>query len=252
MIKREELIEISNNDWAKFYNCKPELFKERGSFVYDSENAVDSDSIGIRHIGNHSFVAVDPEIRKDIEDFISILPKDISLNLEHFVTFFGNKKIFIESVTSAYMLTQDEIIQPSNLDDRFSIRRLELNDKEDLLSLNKTCTPEEVDNAYVEIDHEIILGCFDGDKLVSAASTVDWDAYYDIGIITHSDYRKRGLAKRLVYELCLEIFKSGKIPLYRFEVSLFGSAGVAKSLGFKEMRDTYYREESLRFKRLEK
>jgi len=249
MKTRKNIKEIANKDWAEFYNCKPEFFEEQGTYIYISKRLKDLNSVSIKHIGKKTMMGIDENIKDKVDELISICPESLNINLEHFITFYENKNISVESITNAYYVAEDELIKPKRLNNKFNIRKLTLDDKIYLKKLLKTCSDNEIENAEVEIDHEIILGCFNGKILTSVASVLDWGSFYDVGVITHSEYRKLGLGKTVVFHICKEIFKTDKIPLYRCEVSLFSSIGVAKSLGFKQFKDSYFREEYLVFQK---
>ena len=55
-----------------------------------------------------------------------------------------------------------------------SIRPLGPADADRFARLTGACSPSEVDEAYVEVDHWAAFGLFDGDEIVSAASAYPW------------------------------------------------------------------------------
>ena len=247
MFTWEKIIRTANKDWAEFYKCDISLFKEPGSHVAISERMKGTGRVSIRFVGSHAMMSIDEEVKSKVEKIMAEAPADLPLGMDHFITYFGNEDIKVNSVTAANLVAEDEIVKPDTPESRYVLRKLTEEDAGKLAKLCSTCTEEEVDNAYVETGHDIVLGYFDGEELAAAASTLDWGAFYDVGVITHKDYRKQGLGKSVVYELCREIFKIKKIPLYRCEVSLFSSLGVARSLGFSQLKNTYYMEQDLEF-----
>jgi predicted GNAT family acetyltransferase len=102
-------------------------------------------------------------------------------------------------------------------------------------------TSEEVDEGYVEIDHQIAFGCFVGKQMVAAASGYERTGFMDLGVLTHSAFRRKGLGKAVVGALCAWSTENGYIAQYRHDMTNTGSARVAQSLNFK----VYAEEETL-------
>lgn len=248
MLTRDKIIETANRDWAEFYQCKASLFSKPGSHMVISERMKGTGRVSIRFIGSHAMISIDEDVREQVEKILAEAPAGLSLGMEHSLTYFGNETIQVNSVTLANLVAEDEIIKPQPPDSRYQLRKLTEADSGKLEKLCSACTEEEVNNAYVETGHDIVLGYFIGDELAAAASTLDWGAFFDVGVITHQEHRKKGLGKSIVYELCREIFHINKIPLYRCEVSLFSSLAVARSLGFSPFKNTYHMEQDLKFK----
>lgn len=247
MFTSEKIIKTANKDWAEFYKCETSLFNEPGSHVHISERMKGTGRVSIRFIGTRSMISIDEEVKEKVENILAEAPVGLTIGMEHFITYFGNEKIKVNSITAANLVAEDKIISPETPDSRYELRKLTEADAGKLEKLCFACTEEEVDNAYVETGHDIVLGYFEGDELVAAASTLDWGVFFDVGVITHRERRRTGLGKSIVYELCREIFNIKKIPLYRCEVSLFSSLAVAKSLGFSQFKNTYYMEQDLEF-----
>lgn len=63
----------------------------------------------------------------------------------------------------------------------------------------------------------------------------------DIGALTHSAFRRKGLGKAVVGALCAWAIENGYIAQYRYNVENTASARVAQSLNFK----LYAEEETL-------
>lgn len=84
---------------------------------------------------------------------------------------------------------------------------------------------------------EQVVGCYYKDLLVSAASATHyWANFADLGIITHPDFRGKGLGKAVVSALTERVLKeTNKIPLYRAdEIANPASFKIAQSLGYKK------------------
>lgn len=96
-------------------------------------------------------------------------------------------------------------------------------------------SPEDRDEAFVELDHEIVLGVVEPDgSIVCVSSAYGWDgtALSDIGILTAPEARGRGLARQLVRAMSRAIIAAGQEPQYRCGVENTGSRAVAEASGF--------------------
>jgi len=93
---------------------------------------------------------------------------------------------------------------------------------------------DDLDEAYVELDHWVALGTFLDDRLVAAASMYPWrdSTVADIGVITLPAYRGRGLGRRLVQAIAAEALARGHEPQYRHQTGNEASAALARSAGF--------------------
>ena len=123
----------------------------------------------------------------------------------------------------------------------FTLRQLTLDDAGALALLHQACPPEDVDEGYVEVDHEIAAGCFAGDRLVAAASGYTRAGFMDLGVLTEPAYRRLGLGKAVVSALCDWTLAKEMIPQYRCNVLNSASHGVAQGLNFR----LHFRQESL-------
>jgi len=126
----------------------------------------------------------------------------------------------------------------------FRVRQLTTADVDAMSSLHKANTPEDVDEAFVEVDHEVVFGCLLGKQLVAAASGYERAGFLDIGVLTHPDFRKKGLGKAVVGSLCKWAIDHGLIAQYRHDALNASSEGVAKSLNFQ----VYFKSETVNFK----
>lgn len=101
-----------------------------------------------------------------------------------------------------------------------------------------TASPQDLDDAFVELDHWAVFGTFEQDRLVSAASAYAWSAYgwdgeqlADIGVLTLADFRGRGQARNTVRALARYAYEQGYHPQYRCQTDNAGSIALAKAAG---------------------
>ena len=90
------------------------------------------------------------------------------------------------------------------------------------------------DDAFVELDHWAAFGCFNGDRLVSAASAVPWESSLiaDLGVLTLPDVRGQGYARAVVLAISRFSHQQGYEPQYRCQIDNLASVELAKSCGF--------------------
>lgn len=220
------------NNWANRFQCSVDTLKQRGTTLLPDEKYADRHMITLWRISEHTFARFDPAYTQLLKDIIAQLPVNTSLSGAAIQRVLGDNAIESHDVDLIHYLP------PAALPDLtapppFSVRALTLADQAPLATLHNNCTPEEVDNGYVEIDHEIIFGCFHGNELVSAASGYRMAGFMDIGVLTHSKFRKLGLGNLVVAALSAWAIEHNVIAQYRCNIDNLGSMGIAKSLKFR-------------------
>jgi GNAT superfamily N-acetyltransferase len=93
---------------------------------------------------------------------------------------------------------------------------------------------DDLDEAFVELDHWAVFGSFDGDRLGCAASMIPWQGtrLADLGVITLPELRGRGLARRTVRALSAHALSQGYEPQYRCQLDNEASVALAAAAGF--------------------
>ncbi|WKZ48134.1 MAG: GNAT family N-acetyltransferase [Anaerolineales bacterium] len=232
--------EMILNNWADRFQCSTSILQENGTTLIPEEKYANQNMIVLWHIGKHTFSLFDPSLIELLNNIKAQLPINTSLSGDDIQKGIGTNLITSHDVGLIHYLF------PSNLPNlvtphTFSVRALSLSDEEQLSALHSNCTPEEVDDGYVEIDHEIVFGCFHDNKLVSAASGYRMAGFMDIGVLTHSSFRRLGLGKVVVGALCEWAVSQNIIAQYRCNIGNTNSLGIAKSLNFRY----YFSSESL-------
>ncbi|WP_239004026.1 GNAT family N-acetyltransferase [Nocardia panacis] len=121
------------------------------------------------------------------------------------------------------------------------VRRLTAEDAE-LFAAFESATPEQdLDDAYVELDHEIVYGSFDSGALVCAASSYTWaagdytrekdSAISDFGVVTVPEHRGKGHARAAVRALARHAYAAGLEPQYRCQLDNAASVALAGKSG---------------------
>ncbi len=236
----QSLEEIIINNWALRFQCPLSIIKKSGTTLLPEEKYADQLMIILWHIGIHTFALFDPSLTKLLKDIIIRLPINTPLSGDNIQQALGVNSIVAHDIDLIHYLppsTLPNIVTPHS----FTVRQLTSSDQEYLSVLHDNCSPEEVDNGYVEVDHEIVFGCFNDKELVSAASGYRMAGFMDIGVLTHTKFRKSGLGKVAVGSLCAWVISHNVIAQYRCNNNNMGSLGIARSLNFQR----YYSSESI-------
>ena len=108
-----------------------------------------------------------------------------------------------------------------------------------LAALASATSADEREQAGLDLDHldENIVGLLDRERLLACASGLpSWinERFDDIGVLTHPDHRRRGLAALAVSEFVHHRISTAadQLMLYRCRTDNAGSNRVAESLGF--------------------
>jgi RimJ/RimL family protein N-acetyltransferase len=114
-------------------------------------------------------------------------------------------------------------------------RRLTSADAAAFALFEASADEQDLDDAYVELDHWAVFGSFEGALLVSAASAYPWgnSPLADIGVLTLPDFRGQGRARTAVRALGAHIRGEGYEPQYRCQLGNAGSIAVAASAGLE-------------------
>lgn len=94
-----------------------------------------------------------------------------------------------------------------------------------------SASEQDRDDAWVELDHWAVFGCFDGNRLVCAASMNLWDdsPIADLGVLTLPDARGKGFARAVVGAINRFSRQQGYEPQYRCQLDNLASVALARS-----------------------
>ncbi|KQZ54074.1 MULTISPECIES: GNAT family N-acetyltransferase [Ensifer] len=96
-----------------------------------------------------------------------------------------------------------------------------------------SASEEDLDAAYVELDHWLVYGAFDGDRLVCAASMYPWQERQiaDLGVLTLVSDRGKGHARKVVRAISRAALEKGYQPQYRCQLDNHASVALAGAVG---------------------
>lgn len=114
-----------------------------------------------------------------------------------------------------------------------SARRLTAGDHAAFGIFHSSTSEDDREDAFVELDHWAVFGCFDDDRLVSAASAILWNdsPVADLGVLTLADARGRGYARAAVHAINRYSLQQGYEPQYRCQLDNHASVALAKACG---------------------
>lgn len=114
-----------------------------------------------------------------------------------------------------------------------SVRRLTERDADAFEAFASAMPPQDLDDAYVELEHWAVFGAFHGEKLACAASMYPWEGsdLADLGVVTLPEFRGQGLARAVVRESCRYAYSQDHEPQYRCQLDNTASRALAASAG---------------------
>jgi len=144
------------------------------------------------------------------------------------------------STDNLYYLAPGWLREPAAVDGAVT-RALTEADAGAFAELDAACSPEDLDDGYVELDHAIVTGTFAGGRLVCKASAYplfeadeDDAPVWDVGFVTRTDARGKGYGKACAALLSREILGRGRFAQIRATDDKRGSIGIALALGYRK------------------
>lgn len=113
------------------------------------------------------------------------------------------------------------------------LRRLTEQDDAVFSQFQSSASEQDLDDAYVELDHWAVFGSFDENRLVCAASMYPWDnsKIADLGVLTLTPFRGKGHARKVVRSISKYAYDQGYEPQYRCQLDNLASTALAKAAG---------------------
>jgi GNAT superfamily N-acetyltransferase len=132
-----------------------------------------------------------------------------------------------------YYFTVDEQARLLDEPTPTATRVLTFDDAHEFSRFTDAAPEADVEEAYVELDHWLVVGTFVDDRLVSAASMYPWGAagLADIGVLTLPAFRGRGLGRATVRAAAAAAITAGREPQYRCQTSNDPSVRLADAAG---------------------
>ncbi|MDN3693643.1 GNAT family N-acetyltransferase [Chryseobacterium tructae] len=155
-----------------------------------------------------------------------------TLNFEKFVAILKDKHIFLYGADYIFYFSEEEKAHILNIESPDNTRPLTENDAEHFSTFESLSTEEDLDGAYVELDHWKVYGIFEDQQLVAATSMYPWQGtkLSDIGVITLDEFRGKGYAKQAVQVISKAALEDGYEPQYRCQLDNTASVALARKL----------------------
>ncbi|GAA1392815.1 GNAT family N-acetyltransferase [Kitasatospora putterlickiae] len=114
-----------------------------------------------------------------------------------------------------------------------SVRPLTEADAGAFARFEAAASEQDLDDAYVELDHWAVYGAFEDGRLAAVASAYPWGRapLADLGVLTLPPHRGRGHARRLVRAIARHALARGFELQYRCQLDNHASVAVAGSAG---------------------
>ncbi|MGG0669872.1 GNAT family N-acetyltransferase [Sporosarcina koreensis] len=143
------------------------------------------------------------------------------------VTLHGADYLFYFSRAEKNILMQEPL--------ESSLRQLTEQDETIFSEFESAASKQDLDDAYVELDHWAVFGSFEKSRLVSAASMYPWgnaQQIADLGVLTLIPFRGKGHARKVVRSICKYAYNQEYEPQYRCQLDNEASVSLAKAAGF--------------------
>lgn len=231
---------IIYKNWTSYFGCPVETAQQNGTTLLPESKYDDDKIIALWYIGKHTFAQLDPAYHSQLDALVKKLPTHTSLTGDLIQKVWGDEAILSRDIgLSYYLFPQDlpDYIPPPP----FTLRQLTEADADAMSALHAANTPEDVDEGYVEVTHLVAFGCFLDKQLVAATSGYERTGFLDIGVLTHPEFRKKGLGKGVVGGLCDWANQQDIIAQYRHNITNTGSQSVVRSLNFQ----MYFKSEAI-------
>jgi RimJ/RimL family protein N-acetyltransferase len=229
--------------WAGHFGCPAKDFGREGTTLLPREGMQGENMVHIVYIRKRAMAEIDPAAQGDIERALAAVGGSAVLSSELLARAWGATRITDVDAGLIFHLRPGDLVR-GELEPPFSLRRLAGEDQPALDALRGRCTAPEIEDAYVEIEHEIAWGCFAGGQPVSVGSAYRRNGFMDYGVLTEPEFRGQGLARQVVCALADDTLERGLIPQYRCNRVNKPSRRVAEAAGFT----LYYTTESMKLK----
>lgn len=113
------------------------------------------------------------------------------------------------------------------------VRLLGERDADAFAAFEAANSEQDLDDAYVELDHWAVVGAFEDGRLVSATSAYPWgdSRLADLGVLTLPTARGKGHARNVVRTIARRMYSRGYEPQYRCQLDNEASKALADKAG---------------------
>ncbi len=147
----------------------------------------------------------------------------------------NNAAVQLHGADKIFYVTDDAKSQLLRVPIAPFIRQLTPADESIFCEFEAAASKEDCEGASVRFDDWLVLGAFEGGRLVAAASTYQWDnaRIADVGVLTLNRARRKGYATNLLIGCASRAMCNDFQLQYRCQVDNPPSSALAESLGLK-------------------
>ena len=219
------------NTWATHFQLSSALLQQQGTTLLTNDKYTEKSWVYFWNLGVHTVITVAPMREGVLQQVIAQYSADHQLKASDLQAQWNDERKHEERFYALDVSQFQTFPSPP----AYTVRHLTLDDQPAFDAFQSQCTAEELDEGEIGLDHEMIVGVLDGERIIAGASMYEWRGFSDIGVITDPAYRRQGLGKVAVSYLCQALIKQGhqRVILYRHDIENLGSQGVARGLNFR-------------------
>lgn len=217
--------------WSSHFGCAPEDLQRAGTTLVPRDKLAGSGAIQIAHLRAHAFIELDPALETELAGALHRCGHEASLTAAMISESFPAERVRTADRGFIFHLEADRLIVRTPAPP-ISMRALTGADQPSLQALFERCKTDEVDDAYVEVGHEIACGCFLVDRMVACGSGYRRHGFMDLGVLTDPAFRGQRLAPSIISGLARLSIDLGAVTMYRCDQTNTASRRVAEVAGF--------------------
>ncbi|MCV2366907.1 GNAT family N-acetyltransferase [Roseateles oligotrophus] len=184
----------------------------------------------LERAGGKLMVALKPAVAQQI----GLLPQAGDLTPESVRLMLDEAGIALHGADHVFHFSDDSLAALLSEPQAAHIRALSAADEKEFAEFQSQASEQDLDDAWVELDHWAVFGAFDAKcKLMCAASMYPWDGAQiaDIGVLTLPAFRGQGQAWRVVRAICRHAAQAGYQTQYRCQLDNAASIALARTAG---------------------
>lgn len=219
---------IIHDYWRSVFTAGEDVFDNADLSVKINPELDEDEKGALLKVDGKSFISLQPETAA-LLDLTSIYPLSETVltqkMAEHGLQLYGADNLFYLATGKAAGFAE-----PAT-----NVRQLTTDDAAIFDQFCAKASEEDIDAAYVELDHWLVYGAFENNELVCACSMYAWNQskLADLGVLTLPDFRGKGYARAVVQAICRHAAEAGFEPQYRCQLDNAASVQLAKAAGFK-------------------
>jgi ribosomal protein S18 acetylase RimI-like enzyme len=211
-----------------------EIEKDRIN-VFENEKYNEDNRIQLYQTPFNTIIYAASPIYKNLKEKLKNEDLSSKISLEKLKEITDYKEIADEDSTICLYLNPKqhlEVKPPTG----FNVQELKEKHKKQFEDFKTDCSEADLSEGQISFADPIVVGCFDQDKIIGAASYWFWgQGLSDIGIVVHPSYRKLGVARALLSKLTGLGIELDRFNIYRHNQKNVASQNLAHSLNFQYM-----------------